>query len=137
MIVWLMLSACDDEIFPAVSHGAAVSGDTYADVVTVLDGACVTCHAGATPAGGLDLATDPCAALVAVDSSTYSAPLVSPGDHAGSVLWLKMSDADRAAWGGVMPPAGGLASTSVDTVAAWIDAGAACDADTATPGAEP
>jgi len=137
MITWLLLAACDDEIFPPVDHGAAVSGDTYDDVATVLDGACVACHTGATPAGGLDLATDPCADLVGVDSPDYGTPYVSPGDATSSLLWLKMSGAEPTRWGGVMPPSGTLAATSVDTVAAWIDAGAACGADTATVGAEP
>ncbi|MDP2313898.1 MAG: c-type cytochrome domain-containing protein [Pseudomonadota bacterium] len=137
----MLLLACDDDIFPPPTGGGdVVQGDSYADVVTVFEGACVSCHGAGAPTAGLDLETDPCAAIVDVSSVTYGAAYVAPGDSPGSVVWNKM--ADTGVHGGVMPTFGAVAEASVATVAAWIDAGASCDdtADTALTdqtGAEP
>ncbi|MES2643238.1 MAG: c-type cytochrome domain-containing protein [Myxococcota bacterium] len=128
-LLLVALLACDDDIFPAAHNGEAIVGDGYTDVVAVFDGGCVSCHGATSPSGGLDLVTDPCAAMVDVTSSTYTAVLVAPGDSAGSVLWHKM--ADTGTYGGVMPFGAALPAASVATVAAWIDAGAPCDEDTA------
>lgn len=125
----LMLAmACDDTEFPTPEGGEAVSGDSFSDVLTVFEGDCLSCHSAAAALGGLDLETDPCAALVGAQASGYDAKLVEPGDHTASVLWHKMDDSGT--YGGVMPQGGKLAQTSVDTVAAWIDKGASCSDDT-------
>ena len=120
LLLWM---ACDDTNFPTPEGGGAVSGDSFADVKTILEGDCLTCHSAGAKLGGLDLETDACAALVDVDSS-YGAKLVAPGDHAASVLWAKMEDSGE--YGGVMPQGGKVAQASIDTVAAWIDKGASC-----------
>ncbi|MCB9685639.1 MAG: hypothetical protein H6738_10795 [Alphaproteobacteria bacterium] len=123
MVLWLWLAGCDDTTYPAIG-GDAVVGDTYDDVVTVFEGDCLACHGSAAPLGDLDLETDACSAIVEVDAANYDGVLVVPGDHAASVLWAKMSDSGE--YGGVMPPTGTIAQASIDTVAAWIDAGADC-----------
>jgi cytochrome c5 len=127
MLLILLTFGCDDTVFSnGTGGGGAVVGDSYADAETVFADNCVSCHsaAGAPSFGGLDLATDSCAATVGVVSPDYEAPLVAPGDSAGSVLWNKI--ADSGMYGNVMPPSGAIAQESVDTIAAWIDAGAAC-----------
>ncbi len=106
-----------------------MTGSTYTDMVTLFDGNCTGCHSAASKLGGLDLETDPCAALVGV-SSGYGDPLVDPGNADGSVLFGKVSDS--GAYGGVMPQGGALDSASVEAVRSWIDGGASC----ATGGAD-
>lgn len=120
MVLWLLV-ACDNEIFPTPEGGGGgtVSGDTYADVKKIFDGSCVSCHNdGGSPLGNLNLKTDACAAIVGVNG-TSGEPLVDPGSHETSYLWKRVD-------AGQMPPGSGLAQTNVDTIAAWIDAGASC-----------
>lgn len=123
MVFAMWLAACDDTTFPAIGGGGVV-GDTYEDVQKVFEGDCYACHGAASPLGNLDLETDACAAIVDVDASGYDGVLVVPGDSAASVLWSKMANTNE--FGGQMPPAGASAQESIDTVAAWIDAGADC-----------
>jgi hypothetical protein len=122
----LLMAGCDDTIFGA--GDGEVSGTGYAAVVQVFDQNCANgCHAASSAFGGLDLETDPCAAIVGVQAAGYDAVLVAPGDSAGSVLWNKM--ADTGAYGAVMPSSGVLDQELVDLVAAWIDEGASCVED--------
>jgi cytochrome c5 len=119
------LVGCDDTVFPAVDHGSAVVGDSYADVTSIFEASCNSCHSAGGQAGGLDLETDACATLVGVQASSYAGLRVAAGDSASSVLWAKVADSGE--YGGVMPPSGMIAGDSIDTIAAWIDAGASCD----------
>lgn len=120
----LLLIACDDTDFSNGNGGELSGAEGWEGVAEVFAIECVACH-GAGGAAGLDLATDPCAAIVDVDSSAYGARLVAAGDHQASVLWHKM--ADTATYGGVMPVSGALDPGVVDNLAAWIDDGALCE----------
>ncbi len=120
----LLLVGCDDTEF-SNGHGGTISGaEGWPGVVEVFQAECVGCH-GPGGAAGLDLETDPCAAIVGVDSAVYGAPLVQPGDHQASVLWNKM--VDSGTYGGVMPVTGAVDPALTDNLAAWIDAGAVCE----------
>jgi mono/diheme cytochrome c family protein len=127
LIFLLCILGCDEE--PIASHGgggtAEIDGGTYNDVQRVFGSACISCHDadGAVSFGGLDLLTDPCAALVGVPSRGYApAERIVPGDPEASVLWNKMSG--TGAFGGVMPPSGKIEQASIDAVTEWIAAGA-------------
>ena len=122
IVLILLALGCDDTEFPT-SEGGTFTGDDYATVVEVFDGWCVECHRSDGPIANLDLETDPCEALVNVVSSR-TVPYVVPGDHEGSVLWNRI--ASTGTYGGVMPPAGPMPQANIDSVAAWIDAGASC-----------
>lgn len=124
MTLLLFLGGCDDTTF----HGAAsdpVEGVGWEAVETLLARDCVACHDPDVLAGGMDLATDPCAALVGVPSTGYAPALrVAPGEQEASVLWHKL--AATGDYGGEMPPGTGTAPENAAMVAAWIDDGAAC-----------
>lgn len=131
----LVASACDDTLF---ANGSGVVGGSYADVQAVLEDQCVACH---QPSGEIpDLRTDPCAALVGVASETYGAPYVDPGNPANSLAWTRMANTG-AFDASIMPPAGPAEPAAVDTVEAWIAAGAACETaggpDSGTGGVAP
>lgn len=110
----------DSEVQPIFSQSCALSG----------------CHAGASPAQGMSL--EPGAAygsLVAVASAQVPSMIrVEPGDPAGSLLMNKLGASP--AFGQQMPPGGELSQSEIDTIEAWIAAGApeteafmACDGD--------
>jgi predicted CxxxxCH...CXXCH cytochrome family protein len=107
-------------------------------VRTIFETTCVTgCHSAAVPGGGLDLQTDPHAALVDRPSSSPGAPpLVVPGDAVGSFLFLKMAALQSPDQGDVMPPEGRLGAVPQDVVRAWIENGAADDCNLAPPGGD-
>ena len=130
LLVWTLLAGCDDTIFENHSGGGApVTGSGYTAVQTIFSNSCLSgCHEAAVATAGLDLETDPCSAVVGVTSSIYGAPLVSPGDSAGSVLWDKM--AANGNYGGTMPPAGAVDADTLAIVTDWIDSGADCSGDT-------
>ncbi len=119
-----LLTGCDDTDF-SNGHGGELSGaEGWEGVSEVFAIECVACH-GVGGTAGLDLETDPCAAIVDIDAVAYGAKLVAPGDHQASVLWHKM--ADTATYGGVMPVSGAMDPAVVDNLAAWIDDGAPCE----------
>lgn len=121
------LSACDDTIFNT-KEGGAVDGEGYDGVVSVFEANCLSCHSAGAKLGGLDLETDPCAAIVdvsAANSAYGGALLVSPGDTEGSVLWHKITDSGT--FGDVMPTGGAMDQANIDIVANWIADGASCE----------
>jgi hypothetical protein len=84
------------------------------------------CHGGSNPAAGLDLVTDPYAALVGVDSiSDPGLKRVAAGDPNNSVLLLILEGPVGASR--QMPPGVTLPAADVEAVRAWITAGAAND----------
>ena len=84
------------------------------------------CHGGSNPAAGLDLVTDPYAALVGVDSiSDPALKRVGAGDPNNSVLLLILEGPVGASR--QMPPGVTLPAEDVDAIRAWITAGAAND----------
>lgn len=96
------------------------------DVAPIIAASC-GCHTGAAPSAGLDLNDGAAyAALVGPDSSA-GIPFVTPGDSAASYLVNKIegTQADVGGSGGRMPVGGELASGDIDTIVAWVDAGAA------------
>lgn len=135
-----LLAACNGTKDPttdgtADSHtgGGDTSAGGYCAVQRVLTNNCVSCHSASGHAGGLDLQTDPHAALVGVASSAYyGRTLVVAGDSAGSFLTVKMQGTQSGSEGTIMPPSGPVAAGDLAAVIAWIDAGAttACGADT-------
>jgi hypothetical protein len=85
------------------------------------------CHSGAAPDAGLNLeAANSYAELVGIPS-TQDATInrVEPFDPDNSYLIQKLED--TAATGGVMPPSGMLAQTSITTIRTWIANGAIDD----------
>lgn len=121
----LLPLGCDDTEFSNGHGGGELTGaEGWEGVAEAFAAECVACH-GPGGAAGLDLETDPCGAVVDIDSPTYGAKIVAPGDHQASVLWHKM--ADTSTYGGVMPIVGAMDAAVVDNVAAWIDDGAPCE----------
>ncbi len=109
----------------------ATLASTWAAVqVNVFDRACTACH-GNQPTAGLDLrAPGSYAAIVDVPAASGLFE-VKRGDHAQSLLWLKMA---KSAIGGLDDlPGGGmpfgfpLPRAIVEAFGAWIDAGAPTD----------
>ncbi|MDX9759227.1 MAG: hypothetical protein RBU27_08710 [Bacteroidota bacterium] len=80
------------------------------------------CHAGDEPASGLDLTADRAyAGLVGVPSWNHpTMKRVEPGSSTGSTLIGQL----RRQLVPAMPPNGSLPSAVVDSIAAWIEAGA-------------
>lgn len=126
------LGGCDDELFGKPGGGEPVATDLegFCAVQAVFAARCNACH-GTSATGGLDLATDPAAALINHPAATDAAlTLVVPGDPDASFLWAKVSGTQADGQGGVMPP-GGLAADEQEIIRAWIADGAdtACDSD--------
>lgn len=126
-VLLALLGACDDEIFGAPGHvgsGTTPVEEGWCGVQQVFVDSCTSCHGASAPLGGLDLVTDPHAALVGVMSSAYAgATLVVPGDADGSLLVQKL-EGSQGANGGVMPPTGQLAAEVVGVVRRWVQDGA-------------
>lgn len=74
------------------------------------------------PAGGLDLTTDPYAALMGT-STAVNRPLVVPYDVAASYLMEKVTRSSPAV-GERMPPDSPLDEDQLGLLRRWIDAGA-------------
>lgn len=129
-LVLLLLSACDDTIFPAPSHGGGgeVVGEGYCAVQSILGSQCVACHSAGGHAGGLDLETDAHAALVGVASSLYpDRTLVVAGAPDASFLYTKVTGAQAASDGTPMPPSAGLSAEDAEILRAWIADGATAE----------
>ncbi len=135
-MLWVLLwLACDDNaeqvgglgVTPWPNNGGGggpVVGDTWADVQTVLESNCYTCHGAGSTIGNLDLETLGCDGIVNGAASGSLGILIAPGDREASVIYNKV--ADNRISGPVMPPSGKIASASIETLGAWIDAGASC-----------
>jgi len=102
---------------PALAQQKSVTqpaGPARTDGYSVLSRRCLSCHSGAKPAGGLDLATR--AGLV---KGGASGPALAASSEQSLLL-----KAVRYA-GPQMPPSGRLAQSEIDTMARWIKEGAA------------
>ena len=90
----------------------------------VFNVSCATagCHAGSEPASGLDLTADRAYAnLVGVPSWNHpTMKRVDPGSRTNSTLIGQL----RRELAPAMPPNGSIPSAVIDSIAAWIDAGA-------------
>lgn len=114
---WLLFAvACDDHVFPAANEG----GGAWCEI---LDASCGSCHNASLAQGGLDLQSDPRAALVDVPSSAGDIYVV-PGDPDASYL-IERLESDTAP----MPPTGGLPAESIDIIRQWIADGASDDCE--------
>lgn len=140
------LVACDDEIHLPQNTPPVVTDDSGADdtgppatgycaLTALIASQCVFCHNPAGgPAGGLDLETDPIAAMVGVPSSLYDGrTLVVAGDSGASFLMTKLRGEQSATEGDPMPPQGANDTSVTDKIAAWIDDGAVKDCDDVVP----
>lgn len=121
----LSLVACDDTMFP--SHGGEAGGIGWCAAQSLFSSECIGCHSASAALGGLDLESDPHAALVSV-SSSYGTVLVVPGDPDGSLLLHKL-EGPGTDEGGPMPPTGGIDADLIASIRAWIADGAdeVCD----------
>lgn len=118
-------SYSSDGGFYGGSDGGAEVTDDWCGVQSILDSQCSYCHSGSSPSGGLDLATDPHAALVDQASSYGGWVLVVPGDADNSFLVAKVEGAqDPEVEGSEMPPGSGLGADDVALIRTWIDSGA-------------
>lgn len=110
----------------APTTGGAPDGtcDFPADVQPIFDDRCAGCHSGASAQMGLDLAEGAAhASLVGVDSAEQpGTPLVAAGDPAGSFLMMKVGANPPV--GARMPIGGELSAAEIETLTAWIVAGA-------------
>ena len=99
------------------------------DVQPMLFTQCGACHLGADAEAGLDLVTNPYAAVVDVPSGQAPYLLVQPGSGIESYLWHKLNgthDEFDLTEGGTdpMPPVGSLSVDELSTIQAWITDGA-------------
>lgn len=125
VIGWLF--GCDDTIFPA-QVAEPVGGEGYCAVTALFDANCVACHSAGAVTGGLDLETDPRAALVDQPSANYpDRTLVVPGDPDASFLVVKVEGTQDADEGGSMPPGSSLDADSLAILRDWIADGATID----------
>jgi predicted CxxxxCH...CXXCH cytochrome family protein len=141
LVVLAALLGCDDTLYGKPDSSGTSTGESgtpaddtapvsqdFCGVVSTLNQSCVVCHGATSPQSGLDLSTDPYAALVNRPSTMYSgAVLVVPGDSAASLLYAKISGTQSSSQGGVMPPTGMLPADRIALVKAWIDAGASSE----------
>jgi hypothetical protein len=152
-VLGLPVAACDvqtyDEAAAAFGGGSAPSpppapppepppagasfGPNFSEIQSaVFTPTCATsgCHAGAGPAGSLDLTADASyAMLVGIASAASPGVLrVDPGDPDGSYLVQKL----EGSAGTQMPPSGpALAQADIDVIRQWISDGASDDGATA------
>ncbi len=135
-----LLAGCEVETFDdAVSRiegGAAPPpppggfGPGFSEIqAAVLTPSCAssTCHAGGSPAAGLNLdSANSYTMLVGVQSSQDPGFMrVEPGDPDNSYLVQKLEG--TASGGGPMPPNGALPQADIDTIRQWISDGAIDD----------
>ncbi len=96
------------------------------DIQPIFNASCAIrgCHVAPSPQVGLDLSVSVSfASLVGVTSAGYAPAIrVVPGDPGSSVLYNKV--AVTGAFGGPMPPGGGLSAQQVGLIRSWILDGA-------------
>lgn len=97
------------------------------DVQPMLFTQCGACHLGADAEAGLDLVTNPYAAVVDVPSGQAPYLLVQPGSGIESYLWHKLNGTQVLAEGAgaSMPLGRALGGEELDLVFDWIEEGAA------------
>ena len=126
IIVNIFLFNCEEKIVSqceqAVSEQKTDSLTTYEDIQTnIFNPNCISCHAGATPSGGLDLSADVSYEnLINVESNNSSYKRVVPCESENSYLYISLEGESAP----VMPPSGKLNDARIDSVAALIDRGA-------------
>lgn len=103
------------------------STDEYSfatDIQPILSANCDGCHIGGGSSGGLTMDAG-YSAIVGVPSSTGT-DYIEPGDTGTSYLWHKINgtQTDVGGSGGQMPQGGQLSQADLDTIEAWILAGA-------------
>ena len=108
----VVIAGCDDTVF---NGNEPASGIFLEDVLEIIDGNCLECHAGLTAEAGLDLSTDFC-------GSVMTGGIVIPENPDSSLLYLRMRSPSDP-----MPPSGRLPTADLDVVRQWILDGAACD----------
>jgi mono/diheme cytochrome c family protein len=99
-------------------------GDDPCAILGFFEATCTSCHAPGALLGGLDLKTDPVAALVGVASPTYGSVRVVAGDPDGSLLIRKLRGTQSPQEGVQMPLGGTLEAEQIEAVVAWVAAGA-------------
>ncbi len=133
------LAGCDVETFDDAVNRLGTSpppppppaaGPTFSEIqASVFTPSCATstCHAGGAPAGGLNLeAANSYTMLVGVQSGQDAAFMrVLAGNPDNSYLIQKLEGS--ASGGGIMPPSGALAQSSIDMIRQWITDGAIDD----------
>jgi hypothetical protein len=121
----LALVACDDTFFPPPEGGGAPAGEGWCGVRALFAEDCAACHSANAELGGLDLETDPHAAVVGVESAGNPGRLlVAAGDPGGSLLYRKIAGSQAADELGSMPPGGSVSAATLAVVSDWIAAGA-------------
>ena len=100
----LLLTSCDDTLF-SVQSTHSIEGSDFCAMESLFKSDCVSCHSTSSPAGDLDLESDPHSHIVDQFSTIdVDALIVSPGVPEESLLYLKMVEQQSAAQGGTMPP---------------------------------
>ena len=106
-------------MFFSTAHGEDVNFS--GDIQPFFTSKCKRCHGGFFPSAGLDLTTwDAYKNIVNVKSKKADGLLVSPGDSAKSVLYLRITGTSA---GKLMPPGKNVMPQNVK-VKEWIDQGA-------------
>ena len=131
-LLLLALAACDDVIFRVEEGGLPTGegGEGWCGVRATFAAQCVQCHAEGGSIGGLDLVTDPHAAVVDVESSEFpDKTLIVPGDPEGSLLFRKITGTQGSDEGTSMPPGQTVDEAVAQVFRDWIAAGAddVCD----------
>ncbi len=123
-----LLASCSDSGDKATDPGGGPSNEEVsfaADVQPILSGSCAVsdCHAGASPAQGLDLSAGASyAALVGVQAAQRpDLQRVHPGEPDSSYLVLKIEGGQGISR---MPPGGALQAEQIATIRSWIEEGA-------------
>ncbi len=113
-------TACDDHQF---NSNEPPSGVFLEDVLEIVDGECISCHAGLTAEAGLDLSTDFC--------SNVNGRIIAPNAPEFSLMYLRMRSTSEP-----MPPTGRLSTDQIELVKTWIEDGAPCDGSSYTGGTD-
>jgi hypothetical protein len=114
----LVVAGCDDHLF-LPNHGGGGGTDTgpvaewWCGVHSILNRNFLACHSAGGALGGLDLETDPYAALVNAPSTNDPSTIrVVPTDPDASLLVAKLEGDGTS----LMPPTGALAPTDIQLV---------------------
>ncbi|MBN1998225.1 hypothetical protein JW935_11770 [candidate division KSB1 bacterium] len=125
-LICIALWGCSEKIVSECNTGTIPpSGAKLSDIQkSIFTPRCALpgCHSGSNPAGELNLETGiSYSSLVSIKSKQNpSMNLVLPSNSTESYLVQKMSNPALS----IMPPSGKLADALIDSVIAWIDAGA-------------
>jgi hypothetical protein len=117
IVSWAGCSTKED-VIPTGGDGTLPDTVTYANVKPVFDGNCAVsgCHAGSSPAAGLNLGS-----LAGILAGSGNGPVVIAGNSTGSLLVVRTSATDDTR----MPPPGRspLSPTQINLIKKWIDDG--------------